>query len=461
MAEGTRHGAKSESGIKLFGLVWLVPGVTNLHVVSLMWAALVSIGLLTIISIATNYILTTNFKDIVAVGDYGKINGDLTFWTEVTLILLFSAVGVMADRIGRRPVFAFGLMGMGLGYLFYPLAGSLGELTVYRVIYAVGLAATTGMLGTVVQDYPQEKSRGKMIAIFGLLNGLGVILMNVLFRYLLNLAEGWGFDETGAGKFALWVIVSICFVSAGVVGLGLKPGTPVRHEDRSDLRTLIRAGFLQAKNPRIALAYSSAFVARSDLVILGTFSVTWGTVAGVSQGLSGMESARAALLIFITAQTAALFWVPVAGFIMDRLNRVTGAAILLAFAAIGYTATIFVDNPLDPSAMKFFVLLGIGQMSAFFAATVLIGQEAPVAERGSVVGMFNVVGAIGILISTVIGGRLFDAVAPSAPFVMIGIFNSIICLAAIVVRIKSPGPIPDNLGNRLSVLKARFKADET
>ncbi len=145
---------------------------------------------------------------------------------------------------------------------------------------------------------------------------------------------------------------------------------------------------------------------------------------------------------------------------MDRINRVTGTAILLAFAAIGYGSMIFVDNPLDPSATKFFVLLGIGQISAFFAATVLIGQEAPVAERGAVVGMFNVIGAIGILISTSIGGRLFDAVAPSAPFVMIGIINSIICVAAIIVRIKSPGPVPDGLGNSLKVLKARLKADK-
>jgi hypothetical protein len=36
---------------------------------------------------------------------------------------------------------------------------------------------------------------------------------------------------------------------------------------------------------------------------------------------------------------------------------------------------------------------------------------------------------------------LFDAVGPSAPFVLVGIFNGIVLLAAIAVRILSPGPM--------------------
>jgi hypothetical protein len=37
---------------------------------------------------------------------------------------------------------------------------------------------------------------------------------------------------------------------------------------------------------------------------------------------------------------------------------------------------------------------------------------------------------------------LFDAIAPSAPFVLIGILNACVMLFAIYVRIKAPGPIP-------------------
>ena len=103
-------------------------------------------------------------------------------------------------------------------------------------------------------------------------------------------------------------------------------------------------------------------------------------------------------------------------------------------------------RPTARSAIPVFVLLGIGQISAFLGSATLIGQEAPKVNRGSVVGVFNSAGAIGILIASGIGGRLFDTVGPSAPFVLVGFFNGLVLLAAIAVRILSPGSLkPDSV----------------
>jgi MFS family permease len=98
----------------------------------------------------------------------------------------------------------------------------------------------------------------------------------------------------------------------------------------------------------------------------------------------------------------------------------------------------FVDNVLSPEARPFFVLLGIGQQCAFFAATTLLGQEAPINKRGAVVGVFNLAGALGILISTGIGGRLYDAINPSAPFIFIGVCNLFVAFFAIYVNKIAP-----------------------
>jgi hypothetical protein len=46
--------------------------------------------------------------------------------------------------------------------------------------------------------------------------------------------------------------------------------------------------------------------------------------------------------------------------------------------------------------------------------------------RGAVVGTFSVCGAAGILFVTSIGGRLYDAIAPGAPFIMIGLLNGLL-----------------------------------
>jgi MFS family permease len=102
---------------------------------------------------------------------------------------------------------------------------------------------------------------------------------------------------------------------------------------------------------------------------------------------------------------------------------------------------LFVGDAADPSQMGWFVLLGMGQISAFLGATVLISTEAPLAARGAVIGMFNVSGAVGILISTGIGGRLFDSVAPAAPFAMIGVLAALVTVFAIYVRLTAPGEV--------------------
>ena len=89
----------------------------------------------------------------------GTIVGDLQVVAEIVLLLVFLPVGLIADKIGRRQVYAFGMATMALSYFLYPLATGIQELTMYRVVYAIGMGAATGMLGTVTADYPQNHTR--------------------------------------------------------------------------------------------------------------------------------------------------------------------------------------------------------------------------------------------------------------------------------------------------------------
>lgn len=421
-----------------FWILDLAPGVTPLNVGALLYGAFFTIGLLTFVSIGTAFVLNEGLG--IPLEQQGSISGDLAFYTEVAQLCLFVAVGVAADRIGRRAVFALGMAIMGLGYFFYPLATDVGELTVYRVIYAIGLAAATGMLGTVVNDYPAEASRGKMVGIVGVFNGLGVVAIAIIMGQLPERLMAGGMDAAMAGRVTHWIVTALCMLTALVLSVGLKGGTPARAEDRPPIAELFTSGLKEGRNPRIALAYATAFVARSDLVILGTFVVLWGTTAGVAAGMDVGEATSQGTRLFATAQTAALLWAPVAGLIMDRVNRVTGVILCMSLAAAGYGSMLLVDDPLGSAALPYFILLGIGQISAFFGATVLIGQEAPIAKRGTVVGAFNFCGALGILISAKAGGILFDDVSPAAPFAMIGVFNLVVVLFAAWVRIVAPNP---------------------
>lgn len=434
----TKKSPAVPGGIK-FGPIDLMPGVSRGNMWSLAWGAFMTIGILAFVAVATPYVLTANLG--IPESEQGTITGDLVFWAEVTQILIFGLVGVAADRVGRNWLFAMGLLGMGAAYTFYPFAESIGELTIYRVIYAIGLGTSTGMLATVTADYPQEDSRGKMLAFIGFLNGLGVILIIALLGNLPGVLVDAGYSDISAGRYTHAVAVVACVVTALVVGFGLMKGTPVRPEDRLPVLQLFRSGIREGSNPRIALAYASGFVSRGDQVILGTFVILWGKTWAISQGMDPAEAIAVGTLLFVIAQTSALLWIPLLGVILDRVNRVTGLIACMGLATAGYLGTVFVDDPTARVAIPAFVVLGIGQISAFLGSATLIGQEAPESERGSVVGVFNTCGAIGILIASSIGGRLFDTFGPSGPFLLVGAFNAVVLLMAIAVRIHSPGPM--------------------
>jgi MFS family permease len=430
-----------DTSAQKFGPIWLAPGVSRANMGTLLYAAFFTIGLLTFVGVGTPYVLTAVLK--IPPEEQGAVSGNLVFWTEIASILLFGPIGVLVDKFGRRALYVVGFALMGLGYALYPLAGSVTELTIFRMIYALGIATTTGVLATVVTDYPQEGTRGKGVAIVGFMNGLGVAVLNIILGGLPQRFSTAGFDDVTAGEYTHFVVAGLCFVSAVVCGLGLKGGLPAKHEAHPSAAMIARAALRAAiTNPRIALAYSAAFIARGDLVILGTFLTLWGTQAGVAGGMDLPEASRAGTLIFVTAQSAALLWTGVVIFLLDRFNRVTALAWCMALAAIGYLGMAFVDNPLERIDLPLIILLGIGQISAFFGSQALVGQEAPVQHRGAVLGGFNTSGAVGILFCSTIGGQLYDNVGPHGPFVLVGVLNLVVFALCLIVRAKSPGRMP-------------------
>ena len=416
--------------------VELVPGVSKTNFLSICYGALTTIGLLTFISYSTNYVLLENLA--YERSQIGTIVGNLQVIAEIVLLSIFLPIGLIADKIGRRQVYSFGMLTMGLAYFLYPLATGIAELTVYRVIYAIGMGTATGMLGTVTADYPQNHTRGKMIAVTGILNATGVIIVSLFFARLPKTFADMGFDQITAGKYSMWIVAATCVITAVVVALGLQKGTPTEEQKKIPYLKQIKAGLAEGRKPRIQLVYASAFVARADLVIIGTFLVLWGTMAGKDMGMTTAEAQSAARLVFVTSSMSALVASPIIGYLIDKVDRIKAVSFCMAIAAAGYLSMFFINDVLSPDVKPLFMLLGVGHQCAFFAATTLLGQEAPKMKRGAIVGVFNLAGAAGILISTGIGGKIYDVIGPYAPFVLIGFCNIAVSLFAIYVSKTSP-----------------------
>jgi len=104
---------------------------------------------------------------------------------------------------------------------------------------------------------------------------------------------------------------------------------------------------------------------------------------------------------------------------------------------------IFITSPLDYRMLPAFMLLGAGMTGAMMASFGIIGQEANYKERGAVTGMNGLFGSVGILFAASVGGRLFDAYEPWAPFAMMGVAQVLLFLVAMVIRIVAPGDPPE------------------
>jgi MFS family permease len=414
-----------------FGPVRLEPGIKRRHGFSLFYAAFVSIGLATGLAILTPYVLTTNLG--LGEGQQGKALGTLAVVQELTLLVSFALFGALADKIGRRTVYLLGLLLVGTAYALFAYGDTLVMLAVFRMIYAFGIGAVTGMLATVIADYGVKSDRGKLTAICGILNGLGVVIVAIFLGRLPAYFVSIGQDEVAAGRSALGVVAIVAIVSGAILFMTLKPGVPAATDAKKSLPKLLGEGIAAAReNPRIAISYAAAFVARGDLAIVGLFSVAWGNQAAIAAGLSASEAASKGALPFIIAQSAALLWPAIIAVPLDRMARMKVLALTMGLGFVGYCALILVEDPLAPASIGFFLLLGVGQISAFLGAQTIIGKEAPEAVRGSVIGLFNLSGAVGILVLSAVGGWLFDQIGPWAPFFLVGLLNGFIAVLALV-----------------------------
>ena len=177
---------ETEVKTQRLGPIELAPGISQYNVMTKLYACFIGVAMFSGISFLQSYILTEHLH--IPRGQQGTLTGYITVVAEFTTILFFAPFGVLADRIGRRPVYILGILLIGLGYGLYPFAPTGGWLIVSRFIMSIGVAGAAGMLATMTNDYPQENSRGKLIGITSMVNILGTMFIA-------------GIVGTGAGKY--------------------------------------------------------------------------------------------------------------------------------------------------------------------------------------------------------------------------------------------------------------------
>lgn len=372
----------------------------------------------------------------------GTISGNLNFWGEIVIIATVGFWGSLSDRISRGLVTAMGFALVSAGILLYGLSRDLTTLLIARIVYSAGIAAVSTMLIVLMADYVQNSSRGKATGFLGIMNGLGAMTAALFLLKLPAIFKGQGMEAEGAAWATYGIMAGVTGTIALIMFLGLKKGAPNEVEERVPLMRQLREGIAAAKQSKIALAYAASFVARGNLAVVGTFYTLWASLYGTSQlGLTSAEAISKGGGILAISYVASLLAAPVFGIMSDRMNRVSALAVTLAIGAVGYGSTIFLDNPFGVPAILCLILIGMAEVGCIITSGVLIAEQAPDKLRGSIVGIFTLTGAVGILFASVAGGLLFDHWLKTGPFVLFGAAAALVLVWALVLRGKGdPAP---------------------
>lgn len=100
--------------------------------------------------------------------------------------------GLLADRIGRRQVFALTLFVYGLATGASALAGSLAILIALRFIVGLGLGAELPVASTLVSEFAPRRIRGRMVVILEAFWAVGWILAAMIGAFVVTASDdGW------------------------------------------------------------------------------------------------------------------------------------------------------------------------------------------------------------------------------------------------------------------------------
>ncbi|RKP25547.1 major facilitator superfamily domain-containing protein, partial [Syncephalis pseudoplumigaleata] len=432
------------------------PGITRINLAALLVGALFTICFSVFLNAAQTFVLS----DIIGIVEgKGSISGSLTFYDELVSLFAAALWGTLSDRVGRRPVWVASYLIMGAGLFLYTVPRDVYPgLLLVRLFFALGVAAGTSMLTATLADYSGGLHRGKISALAGVASGVGALLaVFVLVRLPPSLA---GRDNANipygvrvtyylCGGIALAMAVVMFFglhrdptrgictlfrTSSSTGGASLEAGgaRPVART-RAPLHTLFWRGVRAAKDPRVALAYTTGFVARADSIVVSLFITLWVNQYYIDHELcprapshenedikvSCREAFRIASTLSGVAQVFALLGAPLFGFLSDRLSR--GVSVMVA-GLLGFIGCFGFGLGRTPTAGINYLwmgFIGLGEIGTIVTSLALAGGHyVPADIRGSVAGIYSLVGGAGIMLASKLGGVLFDEWWQGGPFVV-------------------------------------------
>jgi putative MFS transporter len=119
-----------------------------------------------------------------------------------------SVGGLLADRLGRRSVFAGTLLIYGVATGAAALSWSVASLLVFRFLIGLGLGAELPVASTLISEFAPARIRGRIVVLLEAFWAIGWILAAMIGAFVIPLsADGWRWALVIGAVPAVWSVV--------------------------------------------------------------------------------------------------------------------------------------------------------------------------------------------------------------------------------------------------------------
>ena len=305
-------------------------------------------------------------------------------------------LGRISDKVGRKPVIVFSLIGTAVGSFVTGAAGALWVLFLGRILDGASGASVAVAQGAVADIAPPEQ-RARLMGMLGAAFGVGFVVGPAL----------GGLAALGGPHVPFYLAGTIAAINAVAAMIRLPETKP----DTSHITEKSQRG--TALSPAL-----KRFALVGFLSMLGfagfeaTFSI-WG------EKQFGFTEGSASLVFVFVGVTLVAVQGGLIGPLTQRLGsrkllRIGLSLVAVGLLLLGVTTTW-------PMLFVALFLLSLGQGMSGPSGSALVAELAPVERRGEAIGYQQSTAAFGRVAGPVMAGALFDHVGISAPFFVSGV----------------------------------------
>ena len=305
-------------------------------------------------------------------------------------------LGRISDKVGRKPVIVFSLIGTAVGSFVTGAAGALWVLFLGRILDGASGASVAVAQGAVADIAPPEQ-RARLMGMLGAAFGVGFVVGPAL----------GGLAALGGPHVPFYLAGTIAAVNAVAAIIRLPETKP----DTSHITEKHQRG--TALSPAL-----KRFALVGFLSMLGfagfeaTFSI-WG------EKQFGFTEGSASIVFVFVGVTLVAVQGGLIGPLTQRLGSRKLLRIGLSLVAVGLLL-LGLSNTWPLLFVALF-LLSLGQGMSGPSGSALVAELAPVERRGEAIGYQQSTAAFGRVAGPVMAGALFDHVGISAPFFVSGV----------------------------------------